>query len=211
MANTVRVARRALLYAVKPVANLGPLWNPHVLSHSSKKSNPTDEEAEMADSWWTVSDETQHMHDAADATVRALHMLTKSGRAGWRKETRRIVENLNRVRGEVAVAKKTWSDFVSGHDPNIDFKASSLLAKSSIQSSAEAVQQLVFLADTTASAVSSNRFRQWTTWMKGKETIAPADAAAYLLAKMEDKEALEKAKAAAAQAMAATKATIDYK
>lgn len=210
MDNTVRVARRALLYAVKPVANLRPLWNPRVSSHSSKKTKPTGEEAEMAEAWWSMSDETQHMHDAADATVRALHELTKSGRASWRKETRKIVENLDSVRGDVTVAKKTWSGIVSG-EADIDLIASSLLAKNAVQSSAEAIQQLVFLANTTASAVSSNRFWQWSTWMKSKEAISPAHAAAYLLAKMEAKEALGKAKAAITQAMAATKATSDYK
>ncbi|KAL1892460.1 hypothetical protein Sste5346_006970 [Sporothrix stenoceras] len=138
---------------------------------------------DMSDAWWNVSDETQHMHDAAASAVRKLHKLTNTGR----------------------------TDLSSGDDRDPDFGATSLRAKKAIQRSAEAVQQLVFLADAISSQVSRHRFWQWSTWMQNKEIISPADAAAYLLANMEAKEALDKAKAAATQAMAASKATDDYK
>lgn len=209
-ANTVRIARRALLYAVKPVANLGPLWEPEVYSNPLDKTESAISKDDMADAWWNVSDETQHMHDAAASSIRTLHKTTNTGRTGWRKETQKIVENLDIVQDHAVVAKQTWSDFLSGgQDP--DFAETSLRAKKAVQRSAVAIQQLLLLADAISSEVSRHRFWQWSTWMKSEEEISPADEAAYLLAKREAKKALNKAKSAVAQAMVAAKATDDYK
>lgn len=69
----------------------------------------------------------------------------------------------------------------------------------------------MFLTSAVSSEVSRRRSWQWFTWMKSKETISPTDAAAYLRAKMEARQALDRAKAAVDQAVVAAKATYDYK
>lgn len=60
---------------------------------------------DMVDAWWNVSDETQHMHDTTASSARTLHRITTTGRTGWRKETRKIVENLDIVLGHAVVSK----------------------------------------------------------------------------------------------------------
>lgn len=211
-AYTMRLARRVLLYSVKPVANLGPLWDPKMPPQPASKTKIFDEELqEQKDAWWHASTETQDLHSKADSIVRSLHRTTKSGRTSWRKETQKIVELMESVREDVVAAKKTWSEFVSGGCKDVDVKASALLAQNAVQKSAEACQQLVYMADATASAVASHRFWQWGMWIKNKESTRPVDAGNYLRVKMEAKESLDKAKVAMAQALVAAKATKDYK